>query len=107
MRKSMFKLHYLPSRYAGYIADTTPCFEVGEAMDIVREYNKNHKYQIYYSDANDCFWQPDLSTQKINTWKGRNYQTAEGIKHLYRIGDESWKWKEELKCTDNTKTHTN
>lgn len=91
MRKSAFTLAGLDTFYVGFTDGKMHCFEVAEAMEIVREYNKNHKFPIYYNEERDAFWQPDVVSQELRIWKGRNYQTAEGIKHLYNI---ELKWSE-------------
>lgn len=96
MHKTTFTNKELSGTYIGYTAEgITPCFEIAEAIKIVQAHNQVDPQQIYYSEANDAFWQTDLQQQKMHIWKGKNYKTAEGIKHLYNLNGLKL---EELKC---------
>lgn len=40
----------------------------------------------------DQFYKLDKDSGELETWKGKDYDTTEGIKHLYGIGAYSWIW---------------
>ena len=66
--------------------DNVLLFEINEALKFMEEFNAIHEAKIYYSDVKDSFWQAKAGAEEFSIWKGRNYETAEGIKHLYDIG---------------------
>ena len=90
MRKSLFSAG-LKNSDAGFTDGKIVCFEVAEAFNIVRDHNERCEFKIYYNEDRDAFWQPDVENQKLRIWKGKNYETADGIKHLYNI---ELKWRE-------------
>lgn len=81
MKGAVFKLD---NEYKGYAEDgTNSYFEIAEALEIMYDYNKSCTYPIEYSEQSDSFWQVNQHT--IRTWKGKNYETENGIKHLYKL----------------------
>jgi hypothetical protein len=44
-----------------------------------------------YDKDNDTFVHK-IADDETEEWKGRNYLTNEGVKHLYGIGAYSWVW---------------
>ena len=88
MHKATFTAEKLSGEYIGYTAEgIAPCFEIAEAIQIIQAHNKVDRCQIYYSEEKDSFWQANVKEGKLYTWKGRNYKTSEGVKHLYAIGE--------------------
>ena len=85
MRKSLCELRGLRNSYKCFIDEGIPYFEVGEAIKIMQDYNRNCKFPIHYNEEKDAFWQPDVRNQELHIWKGKNYNTNEGVKHLYNI----------------------
>ena len=71
----------------------TPYFEIDEALAIMEEFNKQADNPIMYVEANDTFIHK-IADDEIELWKGKNYSTNEGIKHLYGIGAYSWVWED-------------
>lgn len=70
----------------------TPYFEVDEALAIMEEFNKYMPEEfITYDEGNDTFMHK-IADDETEIWKGKNYRTTEGIKHLYGIGAYSWVW---------------
>lgn len=71
----------------------TPYFEIDEAIKIMEEFNKDLPEEfIMYDEGIDAF--THKIDDEIEEWKGRNYLTDEGIKHLYGIGAYSWVWED-------------
>jgi hypothetical protein len=98
MHKSEFSIRELKNSYAGYTAGAnyngagTPYFEINEASALAKEFNiLNPRTPIKYKKRIDAFVYQH-SDGRIEIWKGRNYLTNQGIKHLYDIGTYSWMW---------------
>ena len=90
MRKSLFSAG-LKNSYAGFTDGAIVCFEIAEALNIMKDHNERYEFKICYNEDRDAFWQPDVKSQQLRIWKGKNYETEEGIKHLYNI---ELKWRE-------------
>lgn len=100
MYKAVFTIDVAPKAYIGYTAGNdwngwaTPYFEIAEALRIMEIYNKETDNPMHYNEDTDTFYIAETEyTAEVN-WKGKNYQTDEGIKHLYGIGAYSWIWDE-------------
>ena len=99
MHKLIFTTNGFEHPHIGYTEGkrwngwATPYFEVDEALAIMEEFNKQADDPIMYVEANDTFIHK-VADDEIETWKGRNYQTDEGIKHLYGIGAYAWTWED-------------
>lgn len=98
MKKMLFTIDGFSYPHIGYTAGNrwngwaTPYFEVDEAFAIMGEYNKERPDDlITYDEAGDTFMLR-IADDEIEMWKGVNYQTDEGMKHLYGIGAYSWVW---------------
>ena len=73
----------------------TPFFEVDEAIKIMEEFNAcEPEFPIIYNEETDTFSVEEIGGGNGDEWKGKNYQTEEGIKHLYAIGAYSWVWED-------------
>jgi hypothetical protein len=95
-------------KYIGYISSkrwngwVIPHFEIAEAMKVMQNFNSyNPEHPIIYDQANDTFIHND---DEIELWKGTDYNTEDGIKHLYDIGAYTLTWetiqpkRRQLKC---------
>lgn len=98
MHKLVFTTNGFEHPHIGYTEGilwngwSTPYFEVDEAIKIMEEFNSYEpEHPIMYVEANDTFIHK-IADDEIELWKGKNYQTDEGIKHLYGIGAYSWVW---------------
>lgn len=98
MYKCLFTTNGFEHPHIGYTTGTrwngwaTPYFEVDEALAIMQEFNADNPDEpMLYAEANDTFMHK-IADDEIELWRGRNYETAEGIKHLYGIGAYSWVW---------------
>ena len=60
-------------------------YDIAEAFQFMKEFNAHNESKMHYSEANDCFWMAEEGAEEFTIWKGKNYKTAEGIKHLYDI----------------------
>lgn len=99
MRKAVFTIDGFEYPHIGYtLGDTwngwaTPYFEVDEAMKIMEEFNAcEPEFPITYNKETDTFEVEEIGGGNGDEWKGYNYQTEKGIKHLYGIGAYSWVW---------------
>lgn len=63
-----------------------PLYEINEAIKLMEEFNVHNESKMHYSEGNDAFWMAESGAKEFTIWKGRNYETADGIKHLYDIG---------------------
>ena len=100
MHKVLFTTNGFEHPHIGYTRGddwngwATPFFEIDEALAIMEEFNKqNPDDQILYSEANDTFMRK-VADDEIDLWRGKNYQTEDGVKHLYGIGAYSWTWED-------------
>lgn len=98
MQKLVFTIDGFNHPHIGYTEGkrwngwSTPYFEVDEAFKIMQEFNADDPDDpILYAEASDTFMHK-IADDEIELWKGKNYQTDEGIKHLYGIGAYSWVW---------------
>lgn len=98
MHKNVFTIDGFNYPYIGYTSGrlwngwATPRFEFAEAVEIMKDYNKYAETPIQYDEVYDQFYILDKETAELEVWKGENYNTTEGIKHLYGIGAYSWVW---------------
>lgn len=99
MYKTLFTIDCFASSYVGFTDGTlwnewaTPHLEVNEAFAVMHDYNKQGWTQIAYDENTDTFWTYANETKELVEWKGKNYNTGEGIKHLYAIGLGQWGWR--------------
>lgn len=98
MHKLVFTTNGFEHPHIGYTEGkrwngwATPYFEVDEAINIIEEFNKYMPEEfITYDEGIDTFTHK-IADDETEIWKGKNYQTAEGIKHLYGIGAYCWTW---------------
>lgn len=61
-------------------------YEINEAFKVVEEFNAHNESKIHYSEGNDSFWMAESGEKEFTIWQGKNYETKEGIKHLYSLG---------------------
>ena len=100
MHKAVFTIDCYPKAYIGYTSGkrwngwATPYFELEEAKRVAEGNNEMAEYPIEYDEVYDQFYILDKETAELETWKGEDIRTAEGIKHLYGIGAYSWIWDE-------------
>lgn len=100
MHKAVFTIGEESKAYIGYTSGkrwngwATPHFELEEAIRVAEEFNKCAEYPMQYDEVYDQFYILDTETTELEKWKGEDYVTAEGIKHLYGIGAYSWVWDE-------------
>ncbi len=100
MRKTLFTIGEYPKAYIGYTSGrlwngwATPHFELDEALRVMQGFNECAEYPMRYDKEKDQFYILDTEDEP-EVWKGENYQTADGIRHLYGIGAYSWVWDEE------------
>ena len=100
MHKAVFTIGEEPQAYIGYTSGrlwngwATPYFEIAEAKRVAEDFNKCAEYPMQYDEIYDQFYILDTETTELETWKGEDIQTTEGIKHLYGIGAYSWVWDE-------------
>lgn len=101
MRKTVFTIGEYHEAYVGYTSGrlwngwATPYFELDEAMRVMQGFNETAEYPMKYDKVYDQFYILDTETTELEAWKGENYQTTEGMKHLYGIGAYCWIWDEE------------
>lgn len=107
MRKTIFTIEGVASAYIGYTSGklwngwATPHFEIKEALEVMRDFNKNAEYLMEYNAGRDEFFVYDEGNEDFDRWKGESIQTNEGVKHLYGIGAYSWIWDEAIDIDDN------
>lgn len=98
MYRTIFTIDGFVPAYLAYTnGDTwngwdTPYFEVNEALQVMRDYNKDAESPMQYDEATDTFHVTETECTSEGNWKGRNIVTEDGIKHLYGIGSYSWVW---------------
>lgn len=93
MKKALFYIENSPI-YMGYTNGEKfkgcemPKFELEVAQAIQAEINQGSQYPMFYDVANDEFYQN--IDGDVDVWKGKDYETEDGIKHLYEIGNRQW-----------------
>ena len=99
MYKALFTIDGFQCPHIGYTEGkrwngwATPFFEIDEALKVMEEFNDyGPDFPIIYNEATDTFTVEEIGGGNGDEWKGANYQTEEGIKHLYGIGAYSWVW---------------
>lgn len=101
MQRTVFTIGEMPQAYLGYTANerwngwACPYFEVNEALEILKAFNECAESPMYYDEVNDTFRVNGTEDTDAEVWKGRNYTTTDGIKHLYAIGNGAWVWDDE------------
>lgn len=99
-RKTVFAIDNLNCPAVGYTEGklwngwATPYFPLEEAIRVMEDFNKASDIPMHFSEELDAFILYDDSWNHYEIWKGANYTTDEGIKHLYSIGAFSWVWDE-------------
>lgn len=99
MHKALFTIDGFQYPHIGYTEGkrwngwATPYFEIDEALKVMEEFNFfAPEFPIIYNKETDTFTVEEIGGGNGDEWKGTNYQTEEGIKHLYGIGAYSWVW---------------
>ena len=95
MHKTVFTIGDLPKAYVGYTSSDggiTPYFELAEALRVMADNNDIADALISYNGETDTFHIAETEYTSESIWKGEKYETEEGIKHLYGIGDSDWMW---------------
>ena len=98
MYKKVFTIDGFDHVYIGYTSGrrwngwATPHFEFVEALEVMHDYNECAEPPMQYDEVHDQFYILDKETAELKVWKGENYNTTEGIKHLYEIGAYSMTW---------------
>ena len=112
MQKALFTIDGFKYPHIGYTAGkrwngwATPFFEIDEALAVMQEFNScDPEFPMTYNKETDTFTIEEIGGFDGDEWKGINYQTEEGIKHLYGIGAYSWVW--ELTTEEDLKTVAN
>lgn len=103
MRRTVFTIGEESHVYLGYTRDrlwngwACPSFEVNEALAVMKDFNKTAINPMLYDELYDRFIVVDsegMQFEQLECWKGRNYETEDGIKHLYDIGAAYWIWED-------------
>ena len=101
MQKLVFTIDGFQYPHIGYTSGSrwngwaTPYFEIDEALAIMDEFNAcEPEFPITYNEETDTFSIEEIGGGNGDEWKGTNYPTDEGIKHLYGIGAYSWVWED-------------
>ena len=100
MYKAVFTIGEYPKAYIGYTSGrlwngwATPYFEKEEAIRVAEGFNECAEFPMQYDEVYDQFYILDTETSDLETWKGEDILTNEGIKHLYGIGAYSLTWDE-------------
>lgn len=100
LRKTIFTIGDESKAYIGYTAGrlwngwATPYFEKAEANKVMEEFNKCAEFPMQYDEVYDQFYNYVEGFEDYEFWKGIDYPTTEGIKHLYGIGAYCWIWDE-------------
>lgn len=98
MHKNVFTIDDLSYAYIGYTSDkkwngwATPHFELAEALEVMHGYNECADSPMQYDEIYDQFYILYKDTAELEAWEGKDYNTEDGIKHLYGIGACSWVW---------------
>lgn len=101
MKKVLFTIDGFQHPHIGYTKGdrwngwATPYFEIDEALKIMEEFNScDPEFPITYNKETDTFNIEEVGGGNGDEWKGTNYSTNDGIKHLYAIGAYSWVWED-------------
>lgn len=100
MHKNVFTIDGFNYPYIGYTSGrrwngwATPYFKLAEAFEVMKDFNECADNPIQYDEVYDQFYILDKETAELEVWKGENYNTEEGIEHLYGIGAYCWVWDE-------------
>ena len=101
MKKVLFTINGFQHPHIGYTKGirwngwATPHFEIDEALKVMEEFNScEPEFPMTYDKDTDTFSVVEIGGGNGDGWKGLNYQTDEGIKHLYSIGAYSWVWED-------------
>lgn len=100
MHKNVFTIDGFGYAYIGYTSGklwngwATPHFEFAEAIEVMHNYNECAENLMQYDEVYDQFYIFDKETAEFEMWEGEDYNTDNGIKHLYGIGAYSWVWDE-------------
>lgn len=100
MYKAVFTIDCFPKAYIGYTSGrlwngwATPYFEKEEAIRVMEGNNETAQYPMQYDEIYDQFYILDTEDGELETWKGEDIHTEEGINHLYGIGAYCWVWDE-------------
>ena len=98
MYKAVFTIDAYPKAYIGYTSGrlwngwATPYYEIEEAKRVAEGFNECAEYPMQYDKVYDQFYVLDTETTELETWRGDDIHTEEGIKHLYGIGAYCWIW---------------
>lgn len=98
MYKTIFTIDGFVPAYIGFTDGylwngwATPYFEVTEALQVMADYNKDTGNPMWYDEITDTFRIAETEYTSEGNWKGEDFQTEEGIKHLYGIGAYCWVW---------------
>ena len=99
MHKALFTIDGFKYPHIGFTEGkrwngwATPFFEIDEALKVMEEFNATEpEFPIAYNKETDTFTVEEIGGGNGDEWKGTNYNTDEGIKHLYGIGAYSWVW---------------
>jgi hypothetical protein len=104
LKKTVFTICDEPIAYIGFTEGklwngwATPYFEKAEADKVMEEFNECAEFPMQYDEVYDQFYNYVEGYDDYEFWKGADYVTTEGIKHLYGIGAYCWIWDaEEIK----------
>lgn len=61
-------------------------------IEVMHDYNECTETSMQYDKVYDQFYILDKESDEFEVWKGKDYNTTEGIKHLYGIGAYSMTW---------------
>lgn len=98
MYKKVFTIDGFDYVYIGYTSGrrwngwATPYFEFAEALEVMHDYNECTETSMQYDKVYDQFYILDKESDEFEVWKGKDYNTTEGIKYLYGIGAYSMTW---------------
>ena len=98
MRQTVFTIEACPKAYIGYTTSrlwngwATPYFEKAEAIRVMEDYNRQNESPIFYNEEFDTFYHFGTDSFGGEMWRGEEYATKDGIKHLYGIGAFAWIW---------------
>lgn len=98
MHKTVFTIDGFNGAFIGYTDNSrwngwaTPYFEKAEALEVMKEYNECAESPIFYNEEYDTFYHFGTDSFSGEMWRGENYATDDGIRHLYSIGAYSWIW---------------
>jgi hypothetical protein len=101
LKKNVFTIGGFEYPHIGYTSGArwngwaTPCFEIDEALAVMKEFNADDpEFPMFYDKTTDSFCIDNTEDKIFEEWKGENIETEDGIKHLYDIGAYSWVWED-------------